>query len=52
MNLLEAPSPETRVTIQLSEPERVHVVLRFPVPDRGRSGIEQAILHRFLAWPR
>ena len=51
-NLLEAPSPETRVTIQLSVPGRVHVVLRFPVPDRGRSVIEQAILHRFPAWPR
>jgi len=47
-NLLEAPSPEPRVTIQLSEPERVHLVLRFPAPDRGRSRIEQAILRRYL----
>ena len=51
-NLLEAPSPEPRVTIQLSEPERIHLVLRFPAPDRGRSRIEQAILRRFLAGSR
>jgi len=36
--LLEAPSP--RVTIQLFEPGRIHLVLRFPAPDRGRSRIE------------
>jgi small-conductance mechanosensitive channel len=48
-NLLDAPSPAPRVTIQLSEPGRIHLVLRFPAPDRGRSRIEQAILRRFLA---
>ena len=48
-NLLEAPSPESRVTIQLSEPGRINLVLRFPAPDRGRSRIEQAILRRYLA---
>jgi small-conductance mechanosensitive channel len=47
-NLLEAPSPEPRITIQLPEPDRVQLVLRFPAPDRGRSRIEQAILRRFL----
>jgi len=47
-NLLEAPSPEPRVTIQLPEAGRVHLVLRFPAPDRGRSRVEQAILRRFL----
>src|SRR6478672_5149918 len=47
-NLLEAPSPEPRITIQLSEPGRIQLVLRFPAPDRGRSRIEQAILRRFL----
>jgi len=47
-NLLEAPSPEPRVTIQLSEPGRINLVLRFPAPDRGRSRIEQAILRRYL----
>ena len=48
-NLLEAPSPEPRVTIQLSEPGHINLVLRFPAPDRGRSQIEQAILRRYLA---
>ncbi len=47
-NLLEAPSPEPRITIQLTEPGRMHFVLRFPAPDRGRSRIEQAIVRRYL----
>jgi len=51
-NLLEAPSPEPRITIQLPEPGRIQLVLRFPAPDRGRSRIEQAILRRFLEGPR
>ncbi len=51
-NLLEAPSPEPRITIQLYEQGRINLVLRFPAPDRGRSKIEQAILRRFLAGPR
>ena len=50
-NLLEAPSPEPRITIQLIESGRIQLVLRFPSPDRGRSRIEQAILRRFLAEP-
>ena len=36
-NLLEAPSPEPRITIQLIESGRIQLVLRFPSPDRGRS---------------
>ncbi len=47
-NLLEAPSPEPRITIQLPEPGKMHLILRFPAPDRGRSRIEQAILRRYL----
>ncbi|HJR75393.1 MAG TPA: hypothetical protein VJ805_00400 [Nitrospiraceae bacterium] len=47
-NLLEAPSPDPRVTIQLVEPGRVHLVLRYPAPDRGRSRVEQAIIRRYL----
>ncbi len=47
-NLLEAPSPEPRITIQLPESGTMHLVLRFPAPDRGRSRIEQAILRRYL----
>ena len=47
-NLLEAPSPSPRITIQLFEPGRINLVLRFPAPDRGRSRVEQAILRRYL----
>jgi len=47
-NLLEAPSPEPRVTIQVIETGHIQLVLRFPAPDRGRSRIEQAILRRYL----
>lgn len=47
-NLLEAPSPEPRVTIQMVEPGRVDLVLRYPAPDRGRSRVEQAIIRRYL----
>lgn len=47
-NLLEAPSPEPRITLQLAESGRLLLVLRFPAPDRGRSRIEQAILRRYL----
>lgn len=47
-NLLEAPSPEPRITIQLPESGKLHLVLRFPAPDRGRSRIEQAVLRRYL----
>src|SRR6476646_8326723 len=48
-NLLEAPPPEPRITIQLSDTGRIVLVLRFTAPDRGRSRIEQAILRRYLA---
>jgi small-conductance mechanosensitive channel len=47
-NLLEAPSPEPRITIQVIETGHIQLVLRFPAPDRGRSRIEQAILRRYL----
>jgi hypothetical protein len=47
-NLLEAPSPEPRITIQLPEPGKIQLVIRFPAPDRGRSRVEQAILRRYL----
>ena len=47
-NLLDAPSPKPRVTIQLSETGHINLVLRFPAPDRGRSRIEPALLRRYL----
>lgn len=48
LHLHEAPSPEPRITIQLTEAGLPLLVLRFPAPDRGRSRIEQAILRRYL----
>ena len=50
-NLLEAPSPEPRITLQVVDTGRVQLVVRFPAPDRGRSRIEQAILRRYLTTP-
>ncbi|MCG3778731.1 MAG: hypothetical protein JW388_1456 [Nitrospira sp.] len=47
-NLLEGPSPEPRVTIQLSEAGQIQLVLRFPAPTPSRSRTEQAILRRYL----
>jgi len=46
---LDAPSVEPRVTIQLPEPGRIHLLLRVPCPTQYPSRIEQAILKRFLA---
>lgn len=51
-NLLEAPSPEPRITIQLHDSGRILLVLRFPAPDRGRSRVEQAIIRRYLGASR
>lgn len=47
-NLLEAPNPEPKVTLQIDQPGRINLILRFPVPIRGRARTEQAILRRFL----
>ncbi|GKS60342.1 mechanosensitive ion channel protein MscS [Nitrospira sp.] len=47
-NLMEAPNPEPKVTLQIDQPGRINLVLRFPVPVRGRARTEQAILRRFL----
>ncbi len=47
-NLLEAPTVEPRVILQLPEPGRINLVLRVPAPGMARSRVEQAILRRFL----
>ncbi len=47
-NLLETPSPEPRVTVQIADPGRINLLLRLPLPERGRGRIEQAIIRRFL----
>ncbi len=46
---LDAPSVEPRVTIQLPEPGRIHLLLRVPCPTQYPSRLEQAILKKFLA---
>ena len=48
-NLLETPTVEPRVILQLPDPERVNLVLRIPAPAMARSRIEQAILRRYLS---
>ena len=48
-NLLEAPTIEPRVILQLPEPDRITLVLRVPTPGMARSRVEQAVLRRFLA---
>lgn len=47
-NLLEAPSMEPRITLQLPEPGQIYLHLRFPAPVRGRARAEQSILRRYL----
>jgi len=46
--LLEAPSPDSRITIQVIRAGHIQLMLRFPALDRGRSRIEQTILRRHL----
>lgn len=48
-NLLEAPTIEPRVILQLADPGRINLVLRVPAPGMARSRVEQAVLRRFLA---
>ncbi len=45
---LDAPSVKPRVTVQLPEPGRIHLLLRVPCPTQYPSRLEQAILKKFL----
>lgn len=45
---LDAPGVEPRVQIQLPEPERLNLVLRFPIPARRRGRLEQELIRRYL----
>lgn len=42
-------SVEPSVTLSLSEPGRIDLLLRFPAPTRSSARVEQAILRRFLS---
>jgi small-conductance mechanosensitive channel len=47
--MLDVPSVEPRVTIQLPEPGRINLLLRVPCPTQYPSRLEQAILRKFLS---
>ncbi|MFG0292103.1 MAG: mechanosensitive ion channel family protein [Phycisphaerales bacterium JB050] len=46
---IEALSVEPRISVHLPDPERVNLMLRFPVPARRKGRVEQAILRRYIA---
>ncbi len=47
-NALEVPSPEPRVTLQISKPDEVVMTARIPTPARRKGRVEQRIIQRFL----
>ena len=47
--LMDSPTVEPRVTLQIPEAGKVNLLLRIPVPSRRKGRLEQAILRRFLA---
>jgi small-conductance mechanosensitive channel len=46
---LDAPTVDPRINIQIPEPGRIHLLLRFAVPSSKIVRIEQVILRRFLS---
>ncbi len=45
---LDAPSADPRISIQISEPEHINLVLRIPVQTKRRGRIEQEISKKYL----
>lgn len=45
---LEPPSVEPRVVVQITEPGRIELLVRIPVPARRKGRIEQAILRKLM----
>jgi small-conductance mechanosensitive channel len=45
---LDAPSADPRISIQISEPERINLVLRIPIQARKRGRLEQDISRKYL----
>jgi small-conductance mechanosensitive channel len=45
---LDAPSADPRISVQISEPERINLVLRIPIQARRRGRIEQEISRKYL----
>ncbi len=48
---IKSLSVEPRISLQIPEPDRVNLVLRFPSPAVRRGRIEQRILDRWLEYP-
>jgi len=46
---LDVPSTEPRVTIQLTEPGRIDLIVRIPTPAREKGRIEQQLLREYLS---
>jgi small-conductance mechanosensitive channel len=46
---LDSPTVAPRVTLQIPEPGRIHLLLRIPAPARRKGRLEQAILRRYLS---
>jgi hypothetical protein len=47
--LMDSPTVEPRVTLQIPEAGKVNLLLRIPVPSRRKGRLEQAILRRYLS---
>jgi small-conductance mechanosensitive channel len=47
--LMDIPTVEPRVTLQIPEAGKVNLLLRIPVPSRRKGRLEQAIMRRFLS---
>jgi small-conductance mechanosensitive channel len=45
---LDSPTVAPRVTLQIPEPGRIHLLVRVPAPARRKGRLEQAILRRYL----
>jgi small-conductance mechanosensitive channel len=45
---LDTPSVDPRVTLQMPEAGRIHLLARMPTPARLKGRLEQAVLRRFL----
>jgi small-conductance mechanosensitive channel len=45
---LDAPSADPRISVQISEPERINLVLRIPIQARKRGRVEQEISRKYL----
>ncbi len=44
----ETPNVEPRITISITDPEVINLLIRVPVPSRRKGKVEQAIIRQFL----